>query len=189
MKDREKEKENFSKIWCFLGTGEPAGLSSMWSHRVGHHWSDLAAAAAGGANRASLVVQMVKNPPAMQEARVRSLGWEDLLEEGMATHICIFGWRIPWTEEPGRLQSIESQSQTWLSHYAQHSTRAKKRSNGWSWVRKPKWGAKYEWKDEQLPHQQGLVGYYVERVEVGFHENFSSSSRLGSLVVFYFSNF
>ena len=52
---------------------------------------------------------MVKNPPAIQVARVRSLGWEDLLEEGMATHISIFGCRIPWTEEPGRLQSMESQ--------------------------------------------------------------------------------
>ena len=52
---------------------------------------------------------MIKNPPAMKEARVRSLGWEDLLEEGMATHISTLGWRIPWTEEHGRLQSMGSQ--------------------------------------------------------------------------------
>ena len=52
---------------------------------------------------ASLVAQMVKNPPAMQETRVRSLGWEDLLEKGMATYSSILAWRIPWTEEPGRL--------------------------------------------------------------------------------------
>ena len=58
---------------------------------------------------ASLVVQMVKNPPAMQEAQVRSLGREDPLEEDMATHSSIFAWRIPWTEEPGRLQSMELQ--------------------------------------------------------------------------------
>ena len=45
--------------------------------------------------RASLVAQMVKNPPAMQETWVRSLGWEDPLEEGMATHSCILAWRIP----------------------------------------------------------------------------------------------
>ena len=45
----------------------------------------------------------VKNLPAMREARVRSLGWEDPLEEGMATHSSILAWRIPWTEEPGRL--------------------------------------------------------------------------------------
>ena len=44
---------------------------------------------------------MVKNPPAMQETWVRSLGWEDPLEEGMATHSSILAWRIPWTEEPG----------------------------------------------------------------------------------------
>ena len=49
---------------------------------------------------------MVKNPPAMQETQVQSLGWEDPLKEGMATHSSILGWRIPWTEKPGRLQSI-----------------------------------------------------------------------------------
>ena len=49
---------------------------------------------------ASLVAQTVKKPPAMQETRVQSLGWEDLLEEGMATHSSILAWRIPWTEEP-----------------------------------------------------------------------------------------
>ena len=47
------------------------------------------------------MAQMVKNPPAMQEARVRSLGREDPLEKGMATHSSILAWRIPWTEEPG----------------------------------------------------------------------------------------
>ena len=49
---------------------------------------------------------MVKNPPAMQETQVRSLGGEDSLEKGMATHSIILAWRIPWTEEPGRLQSM-----------------------------------------------------------------------------------
>ena len=51
----------------------------------------------------------VKNLPAMQETWVRSLGWEDPLEKGKATHSSIFAWRIPWTEEPGRLQSMGSQ--------------------------------------------------------------------------------
>ena len=46
---------------------------------------------------------MVKNLPAMQETQVQSLGWEDPLEKGMATHFSILAWRIPWTEEPGRL--------------------------------------------------------------------------------------
>ena len=55
---------------------------------------------------ASLMTQMVKNPPAMWETWVQSLGWEDPLEEGMATHSSILAWRILWTEEPGRLQSM-----------------------------------------------------------------------------------
>ena len=50
-----------------------------------------------------------KIPPAMQEPQVQSLGWEDPLEEEMATHSSILAWRIPWTEEPGELQSIGSQ--------------------------------------------------------------------------------
>ena len=60
-----------------------------------------------GPTWASLVAQMVKNP-AMQQTLVLSLGWEDPLEEGMATHSSILAWRIPWTEEPGRLQSVGS---------------------------------------------------------------------------------
>ena len=53
---------------------------------------------------ASLVAQMVKNLPAMQETQVQTLGQKDPLEEGMATHSSILAWKIPWTEEPGRLQ-------------------------------------------------------------------------------------
>ena len=52
------------------------------------------------------MAQMVKNPPAMLETRVRSLGCEDSLEKRMATHSSILAWRIPWTEKPGRLQSM-----------------------------------------------------------------------------------
>ena len=55
--------------------------------------------------RASLVAQTVKNPPARPETWVPSLGWEDPLEEGMATHSSILAWRIPWTEEPSELQT------------------------------------------------------------------------------------
>ena len=59
---------------------------------------------------------VVKNPPAMQETWVEALGQEDPLEEEMATHSNIFAWEIPWTEEPGGLQSMGSQkSQTQLS--------------------------------------------------------------------------
>ena len=59
--------------------------------------------------RASLVAQSVKNLPAVQEIRVRSLGWEDPLEREMATHSSILAWKISWTEEPGGLQSMGSQ--------------------------------------------------------------------------------
>ena len=55
------------------------------------------------------MAQIVKNLPAMQDTQVRSLGWEDALEKGMATHSSILAWRIPWTEEPGGIQSTGSQ--------------------------------------------------------------------------------
>ena len=58
---------------------------------------------------ASLVAQMVENLPAMHESLVQSLSWEDPLEKGMATHSSILAWRISWTEEPGRPQSMDSQ--------------------------------------------------------------------------------
>ena len=57
----------------------------------------------------SLVVQVVKHLPTMRETRVRSLGWEDPLEKEMATHSSTLAWKIPWTEEHGRLQSMGSQ--------------------------------------------------------------------------------
>ena len=55
------------------------------------------------------MAQKVKNVPVMQETWVRSLGCEDALEKGMATHSSILAWRIPWTKEPGGLQSMGSQ--------------------------------------------------------------------------------
>ena len=57
----------------------------------------------------SLVAQMVKHLTAMQETQVRSLGWEDPLEKEMATHSSTLAWKIPWREDPGRLQSMGSQ--------------------------------------------------------------------------------
>ena len=57
----------------------------------------------------SLVAQMVKPLPAMREAQVPSFGWEDSLEKEMATHSRTLVWKIPWREEPGRLQSMGSQ--------------------------------------------------------------------------------
>ena len=58
---------------------------------------------------AYLVAQIVENLPALQETQIQSLGREDTLEKRMATHSSIFAWRIPWTEEPGGLQSMRSQ--------------------------------------------------------------------------------
>ena len=57
---------------------------------------------------------MIKKPPAVQETHVQSLGQEDPLEKGMATNFSVLTWRIPWTEEPGRLPSMELQRQTLL---------------------------------------------------------------------------
>ena len=57
----------------------------------------------------SLVAQMVKNLPTIWETWVKSMGWEDLLEKGMATHSSVLAWRISWTEESGGLQCMGSQ--------------------------------------------------------------------------------
>ena len=67
---------------------------------------------------AFLVAQMVKNLSAVQESQVWSLGRDDPLEKGMATHSSILAWRIPWTEEPGGLQSMGSQrlGHDWVTH-------------------------------------------------------------------------
>ena len=70
---------------------------------------------------ASLVAQTVKRLPAMREAQVQSLVWEDPLEKEMATHSSTLAWKIPWTEEPCRLQSMGSQSWTRLSNFTSTS--------------------------------------------------------------------
>ena len=62
---------------------------------------------------ASLVAQLVKNPSAMQETCVESLGWEDPLEKGKATHSSILAWRIPWKEEPGRQATVHGVAKSW----------------------------------------------------------------------------
>ena len=68
--------------------------------------------------RTSLVAQTVKRLPTMWKTWVQSMGWEDPLEKEMATHSSILAWKIPWTEEPGRLQSMGSQRvRTQLSNF------------------------------------------------------------------------
>ena len=66
------------------------------------------------------IPQLVKKLPAVQETQVGSLGLEDPREKEMAIHSCIFAWKIPWTEEPGGLQSVGSQSQTRPSTHTCH---------------------------------------------------------------------
>ena len=72
---------------------------------------------------ASLVAQRIKRLPAMQETRVRSLGWEDPLEKEMATHSSILAWSIPWTEETGRLQStgLQRVGHNWATSHSYFS--------------------------------------------------------------------
>ena len=69
-------------------------------------------------NWTSLVAQTLKHLSTIRETRVRALGWEDSLEKEMATHPSTIAWKIPWTEEPGRLQSMGSQSRTRLSDFS-----------------------------------------------------------------------
>ena len=90
-----------SRSWWW--TGRPGVLQSMGSQRVGHDWDELNLLY----HQASLVAQMVKNLPAMQESQVWSLGQKDPLEKGMATHSSVRAWRTPRTEEPDRLQPME----------------------------------------------------------------------------------
>ena len=63
------------------------------------------------------MAQLVKNPPAMQETWVQSLGWEDPLGKEMAIHSSTIAWKIPWTEEPGRLQSDTESDTTERLHF------------------------------------------------------------------------
>ena len=100
--------------------------STLESYSVGYEWfpvksfyqvseSDLTLSFLG----ASLVAQMVKNPPAMLETWVPSLGWEDSLEEGMAAHSSILAWRIPQTEEPGGYSPWSCKKSAWLKRLSQ----------------------------------------------------------------------
>ena len=80
----------------------------------------MAGALLVGAGVAHIALGSIKNLPEVQETWVQSLGWEDPLEKEMATHSSILAWRIPWMEEPGRLQSAGSQSRTRLSDFTFH---------------------------------------------------------------------
>ena len=115
--------DNFNKAWLsvfFLGGGARHGTRGILF--TNHRWNrgplqwNHVVLTSGSSRKSSLgdfffylVPQMIKNLPAMQETWVWSPGQEDPLEKGMATHSSILAQRIPWTEEPGRLQSVRSQ--------------------------------------------------------------------------------
>ena len=105
----EKEMATHSSVlaWRIPWTEEPGGLRSIESQRIGHDRVNNIHAYIN--YKGLLCGSAVTNPPAIQETRVRSLGQEYLPEEGMTTHSSILTWRIPWTEEPGGLQSMGSQ--------------------------------------------------------------------------------
>ena len=113
----EKEMATHSSVlaWRIPGMRKPGGLPSMGSHRVGHDWSDLAAASTICYLWLPFVAQSVKNLPAIQETWVRFLGWEVPLEKEMATHSTILAWR-PWTEEPEGYSPWGSKNLTRLSN-------------------------------------------------------------------------
>ena len=104
--------DSYSQIWGFPGswagekstcnTGDPGSILGLGESPVEGMGYPLQY------SRASLVAQMVKNPPGMQETCIRPLVWEGPLEKGMATYFSTLAWRIPWTEEPGGLQSMGS---------------------------------------------------------------------------------
>ena len=105
-----------------LGPGYLERLT-MYRRTVFHYKHKFEEGNSGGLKNAvqlletSLVAQMVKRLSAMQKTQVHSLGWEDPLEKEMATHSSTLAWKIPWTEEPDRLQSMGLQSQTRLSDF------------------------------------------------------------------------
>ena len=106
----EKEMAIYSSTiaWKIPWTEEPGRLHVV--HGVAKSRTRLSDFTSLHAPRqASLVAQTVKNLPAMQETWVQSLGWEDSLEKGVATHSSILAWRVPWTEEPGGQHSMGSQ--------------------------------------------------------------------------------
>ena len=133
----EKEMVNHSSIlaWRIPWTEKPGRLQSMGSQRVGHDWATSPSPLYIGKEvcmhiyiylfiyRASLVAQKVKNLPAMQETQVQPLSQEDPLEKGMATHSSILACRISWTEDPGGLQSMESQRvrHDWSTKHTAHT--------------------------------------------------------------------
>ena len=99
------------------GLGHARGMSHSQIPFLPHvHGAETSPTLRGPWITTSLIAQLVNHLPAVQETQARFLGWEDTLEKEMATHSNILAWRIPWTEESGRLQFMGSQSWTRLSN-------------------------------------------------------------------------
>ena len=97
--------EKWVQVLCFISERKGPFAATRFGVRIqAFHY-----AFTNTNTRTSLVAQTVKHLPTVQETWIQSLGWEDLLEKDMATHSSILSWRIPWTEEPGGLQSMGSQ--------------------------------------------------------------------------------
>ena len=106
--EKEMATHSSTLAWKVPWTEEPGGLQPMGSQRVGHHWMS---------SLSLFMAHMVKNLPAVQETWIPSLGREDPLEKGMASHSSILAWRISQTEEPaGATVHGLKKSQTWLSN-------------------------------------------------------------------------
>ena len=107
--ENSMEKAVTEGFWYTTETGDfrndPIYVSAAC---FGDH-SEIIPCSTSDSSWASLIIHWVKNPPAMQETQVQSLGWEDPPEKEMATRSSILAWRIPWTEEPGGPQSMGSQ--------------------------------------------------------------------------------
>ena len=101
----EKEMAPHSSVlaWRIPGTGELGGLPSMGSHRVGHDWSDLAAAVCAGSQSSE-----PQFPHLLNKIISKCVGILEDQEKAMAPHSSTLAWKIPWTEEPGGLQSMGS---------------------------------------------------------------------------------
>ena len=119
----------FKAEWCFTVCIYPivfvcSSLMDGWSVSISWLlWYEVSKIVKFKEARASLVAQMVKNPPVMQETQVWALSWEDPLEKRMATHSSILAWRIPWTEESGGLQAyggLQRVRRSWVANTFTH---------------------------------------------------------------------
>ena len=105
--EKEMAIHSSTIAWKIPWTEEPGRLQSTGSQRIGYDWAT---------SLTYRIAQLVKNLPAIQESLVQFLDWEDPLEKEMEIHSSTIAWKIPWTEEPGRLQSMGSRrvGHNWL---------------------------------------------------------------------------